>query len=241
MSLEGIRIVVLSVFYNTKNLLYPLYMSFKRNAGLSKYDFVVYDNSDKMDKKVITLPSQMSSIKLVNINPAKLVKDIPAYNGSAKHTKTIDMALNDLKGRYDFCILLDSDVIITSDISRYIKKMVQEDYTLCGYHDVTSNRNLIHPCAMIINLNHINKHNIHFYDRSRMYGVPPTKDTYDTGMSFYEDVVKNNLKVLEIPYNAYSSHFGAGSRDYKTAGKVRVGEIYRDLNLWLDKFKIYYN
>ena len=112
MSLEGIRIVVLSVFYNTKNLLYPLYMSFKRNAGLSKYDFVVYDNSDKMDKKVITLPSQMSSIKLVNINPAKLVKDIPAYNGSAKHTKTIDMALNDLKGRYDFCILLDSSHII---------------------------------------------------------------------------------------------------------------------------------
>lgn len=240
MDLGNLRIVVLSVFYNTKNLLYPLYMSFKRNSGLLNYDFVVYDNSDNPDERITSVSLDLSAVKLVSVNPATLVKDIPAYNGSAKHTKTIELALNALKGSYDICVLLDSDVIITSAVKPYIEQMIRENYTLCGYHDITSNRDLIHPCALIINLNDILKHNIHFYDNKRMYGVPPTRNTYDTGMSFYEDVLKKNLKVLEIPYNAYYSHFGAGSRDYKKAGKVLAGEIYRDLDEWLTKFNSFY-
>ena len=70
-----------------------------------------------------------------------------------------------------------------------------------------------------------------------MWYMNNIKATYDTGMSFYEDVIKNNLKVLELPYNYFANHFGAGSRDYKTAGKVKTNEkIYRDLHEWLTDF-----
>lgn len=241
MRLDGLRIVVVSVFYNTKDLLCPLFRSFKRNSGLSSSDFVVYDNSDDIRKKLCELGTEYKDIKLVSVNPAIFVNEgIQPYNGSAKHTKTIDMALSKLQESYDICVLLDSDVIITAPVVPYIEKMLLGNYTLCGFHHITVNRDLIHPCAMIINLNDIKTHNIRFYDKSRIIGIPPTANTYDTGMSFYEDVIKHNLRVLEIPYNAYYSHFGAGSRDYRKAGKVEVGEIYRDLDAWLNKFKSYY-
>jgi hypothetical protein len=63
------------------------------------------------------------------------------------------------------------------------------------------------------------------------------KNTYDTGMSFYEDVKKANLKVLELPYNDFAHHFGGGSRNYTTCGKVENGKIYRNLQEWLSDFK----
>jgi len=232
------KIAVVSIFYNTKRLLNPLYRSFKKQSNINEYDFYVYDNSDDEDKKVSTAED---GVIIRHIDSKSLIGDIPAYNGSAKHTKSIDIALNELKMKYDVCILLDSDIIITKSITPYLEEFIAGEYTLCGFHDITSNRNLIHPCAMIINLNDYRKYNLHFYDKMRMYGVKPTKNTYDTGMSFYEDVIKKNLKVLEIPYNSYFNHFGGGSRDYKTCGKVKTNDrIYRNLDEWLDDFKSFY-
>lgn len=234
------KIAVLTVFYNTKNFFYPLYESFIKMSGINidDFDFFVYDNSDRDNDKIPLSYNKFKNVNIKYINPSILIKDIPSYNGSAKHTKTIKIALDNLKNEYDTCILLDSDVVITNTLKNYLEEFIKNDYTICGYHDDNkSNRNLIHPCAMFINLNHYKKYNLSFYDKNRMYGVKPTTNTYDTGMSFYEDVKKLNLKILEIPYNSYFNHFGAGSRDYVNGGKVKTDKIYRSIIEWFKDFK----
>ena len=225
------KICLLTVFYNTPNLFKPLYGSYMKTSGLSNVcDFYIFENSSIKDKQL--------RVHDINVNieyiPTDFYKELPQSACSAKHTMTINYALNKLKSKYDFCILCDSDVIFVKDVMPIIEQMKRDDITLAGYHDITSNRNLIHPCAMIIDLKKIQ--NINFFDKKRMYGINGKK-TYDTGMSFYEDVVKAGLKVLELPYNYFAHHFGGGSRNYATCGKVENGKIYRNLQEWLNDFK----
>lgn len=229
------KICFFSVFYNTEFLFKPLIGSIRKNSGLNDYDVLIYDNSTDLHKRID--PSNSSDNIRIKYIGQETYKGIHLSNGSAIHTKTIDLGLHDIMNEYDYCILLDSDVLVIREIKSIIDIMDKYDFTLAGYHDVTNNRNLIHPCSMCINLKKINENKISFFDENRMWHLKNTGSTYDTGMSFYEDVIKKHLRVFELPYNYFAHHFGAGSRDYKTAGKVFDGKkIYRDISEWLNDF-----
>ena len=161
------------------------------------------------------------------------------------HCLALQLAMNDIGiDKYEFVILLDSDVIITDDLSHIIEKMKNEDYDIAGWHDggTGQQRNLIHPSLLFIKTKNILKNNIQFFDPNRI--ITPYENnsfTYDTGMSFYEDVCKAGLKTLELEYNKGYNHFCAGSRQNQIGLTKCKGSTYTDIWKWLKDFKKYYS
>ena len=129
------------------------------------------------------------------------------YN-SARHAKTIEYLLDKITTRY--VLLVDSDVVIIQDIEPIVANFIKRGAALMGYKRTTYTHPCIAPWACLIDLQQIKNNNIHFYDANRMLYVNDLVD-YDTGASFYEDIVNAGLKIVETPDNTYYRHFKGGS------------------------------
>lgn len=57
----------------------------------------------------------------------------------------------------------------------------------------------------------VRKNNIHYFDPSRIHGGFRDDRLYDTGGSFFEDVVVNGLLFGQININTYANHLDHGS------------------------------
>ena len=232
------KIAVVSIFYNTNFLLESLYGSFIKNSNISA-DFFIFDNSTNKDK-------QISSKQIENKNITIEYLQYDLFNksfGSKMHCMSIQFAFDKLLTIYDYLILLDSDVIITGDLSKIIDTMDSENYDIAGWHDGKKGapRNLIHPSFLFVKTKNIIKYNIKFFDENRIIEKGKLPLTYDTGMSFYEDVLKNDLRVLELKFNKNYNHFGCGSRAY-IPGKYTKNKksTHYDINTWLSDLYEYY-
>ena len=228
------KIAALSIFYQTRFLLNPLYNSFTRNSGITA-DFYIYDNSRNPNLRLQKDDVNGKNLILKYFNPM-IFQNIYA---SRMHCLSIQLTMNDLNiSNYEFLILLDSDVIITHDLSHIIQKMRNDNYDIAGWHDQSiEQRNLIHPSLLFIKTKNILEKKIQFFDPKRI--IVPWKDsfTYDTGMSFYEDVCKAGLKVLELEYNVGYNHFCAGCRQNQIGLTKSSKSKYSDINKWLKDFE----
>ena len=117
------NIAAVSIFYNTKQLLKPLYQSYINNSGVVS-DFYVYDNSNDVSQQLTDSDIENTCIQLRYI-PHEVIHNMI---GSKMHAKSIQFAFDDLLSLYDYIILLDSDVIITGSISDIIDQMEMGNY-----------------------------------------------------------------------------------------------------------------
>ena len=67
------------------------------------------------------------------------------------------------------------------------------------------------PILQYINMEIVRKNNIHYFDPSRIHGGFRDDRLYDTGGSFFEDIVVNGLPFGQINIDKYANHLVHGS------------------------------
>lgn len=205
------KVGIVIINYNTNALVNALIKSIKKNVKSIDYDIVVFDNST--DEKFIC----PNDVKLIDnsknslINFMKIIKEtscVPSSNNYAsyKHAMTVQFLLNILQ--YNDLVFLDSDILLKRDIDFIDQRFA----VIADYPDKKFKPRFI-PFIMYLNQSKIKSKNIKYLDIYRMHGGANAGNSciYDTGCSFYEDVVKAKLPVKKINYEEYIVHFGGGS------------------------------
>ncbi len=147
-----------------------------------------------------------------------------SYN-SARHAKTIDWLMSRIDTNY--MLLVDSDVVIVQNIETIVNDFINSHATLMGYKRTTYKHPCIAPWACLIDLRSVRMNNIKFYDESRMLYAHDLVD-YDTGASFYEDIIQKGLHCIETADNTYYRHFKGGSV-FKAQG---LAWLSNNLKVW---------
>lgn len=137
--------------------------------------------------------------------------------GSAKHSMSIQWLINNLDEEF---ILCDSDILLKKPID-FIDQTVA-----CVSDTIRITRTLyrIAPFIAYINTPLLKILKIKFFDGNRMHGLTNFGKFvyYDTGTSFYEDIIRHKKIKLhkKINYNDYIIHFGSGSWNNICWGKL---------------------
>lgn len=192
-------LTILTCNYNTPELVVNLYKSIKKYSKLD-CDFVVINTStDNCSEKILS----DNNIKYYN------------YRGGI-HGEAVNLGLRKIDTRY--VLLLDSDVLITSDISGIFQKMKSNNLTLMGnvVGDVAGKSlySRVEPWFCFIDKDNLKRYKIDFFDRERTKKSkqPGSDRVYDIGSTMYEDVVKNNLLIGNINVeNKRFIHYGGMS------------------------------
>lgn len=153
--------------------------------------------------------------QLVNFDAFKYKKYLgPSSNGgSAKHTMSIDYLLTTYFNDYDNVILMDNDTYLISDFISYIKSKNYSNFLTIAepFQKKRSVRLRFVPFIQYFNVEKIRKVNIRYFDPKRIMQIETGNESYDTGASFYEDILKNNLRYLNIKTNDFIRHLSSGS------------------------------
>lgn len=148
-------------------------------------------------------------------------EDPVANYGSAKHSKCISYAISELVST-PICLISDSDVIyrrsvygpysavragavVAADIGRELPGTHMSDESR---HSVAPR---IFPCICLVNVEAVRKSGISFYDPGRMMMLNGSGFTYDTGASFFADILAKNLPYAQIRMLDYVSHLASAS------------------------------
>lgn len=205
------------VHYNTPELTTCLCSSIYRTHPDAH--IVIFDNSNKrpFDKCKMFHAEYIDNTQgqLVNFEqelskyPSRQIQEQSSSGcnfGSAKHSMSVDWLCKHLVDNF---ILLDSDVLIKRPVD-----FIDDNFICCS--DIIQIHEDIYrilPMISYINVKKMREHNISFFDGSRMHAlvdVSSRYNWYDTGASFYEDIVKLNL-FHRIDCNDYIVHYGNGS------------------------------
>jgi hypothetical protein len=214
-----------TVHFNTVELTTCLCSSLKKFHPDCR--IVVFDNSTNrpLPKWVI----DEFNIEYYDNTHEKLLQFYPTFNksgvsidplirstndlGSAKHALTIDWLINNLP--YDDFVLFDSDVVLKKPIDFINSKYLTVGEISYKEHNEKNVRRLrLLPYCQYFNAAEIRRRNIKYFDASRIIGFDPllTKG-YDTGTSFYEDLLALNDAKLNtsIDLDNYINHYKNGS------------------------------
>lgn len=216
------NLTIFIVNYNTYELTNNAIQSIRK---FSNDTIVLFDNSDK---EIEFKNSNINNIKIINNTKQNIINfnedferldkkfKIPNHIkqlhkngsnfGSYKHCKTIQWAFENIKT--DNLIIFDSDIILKHDF----KNIINQNYITAGQIEIRNNKALrIYPFIQYINLKIVKQHKINFFDETRMQDISQYYNGYDTGGSFYEDICKNNLPIMNINFEDYIEHLGGGS------------------------------
>jgi hypothetical protein len=224
---------ILTVHFNTPELTSALIKSI--NIFTQDAKIFVFDNSDQRplfdeDKAKVTY---FDNTKGQLIDFEKWLSQFPYRDasgnnfGSAKHTKSIDYCFELIP---DGFILLDSDILLTKDISIYW----DQDYACSGEIRTTGKHRIgiprLLPFICYINVPMCKQHNIRYCNPQYTWMLTK-KDPdrfYDTGAWLIEDIRRNKLPIKTLLKNDYSVHYGKAS--WKNGQKDP--QIW-----WLNKYK----
>ena len=67
------------------------------------------------------------------------------------------------------------------------------------------------PFLQYFNVHNIRKNSLRYFDQTRITQLKGGDDTYDTGASFFEDIVTNKLKYETINTGQFIRHLAGGS------------------------------
>ena len=206
------KVGIVIINYNTNTLVNALIKSIKKNVKSIDYDIVVFDNSTSEKFMCPNDVKLIDNTKNSLINFTKIIKEtscVPSSNNYAsyKHAMTVQFLLNILQ--YDDLVFLDSDILLKRDIDFIDQRFA----VIADYPGKTTSTPRFVPFIMYLNQSKIKSKNIKYLDIYRMHGGANARNSciYDTGCSFYEDVVKAKLPVKKINYEEYIVHFGGGS------------------------------
>lgn len=204
--------------FNTTDLVNLLIRSIIKNVRSLRYRIMVVDNSTlekfSLDKSI---DLEGHSVKVLDNTGKKLFDTdmlIKRYSrvesnnnyASLRHAIAIqwilDTAENDV-------ILLDSDVVIKRDIDFIGDKY----FTVAdvGCNAVNIRRFL--PFIQYFDIKKIREYRLRYLDIDRMHGGRNAENSkkYDTGASFYEDVIRKKIPYKVINHNVYIDHLKGGS------------------------------
>ena len=201
------------VHYNTPELTTALVKSIRKHTAGCR--IVIFDNSTlrpfpAMDG-VEVIDNTMGQI----INFGALLEKYPDRvktcnnHASSKHIASVDWLFDYLPEGF---LLMDSDVLVKEDIS----PLFNERMAWVGAVEYTPQywfqAKRCYPFLLWINVPLCAAHGIRFWHEGMSYKLshhgPPY---YDTGGSFYEDVMAAGLRTKEVNIGRYIEHFGAGS------------------------------
>ncbi len=159
----------------------------------SKGQLVDFEKVKTENKKYLT-PQE------IKIHDAGIKNGVSDW-GSIKHSASIQWLLDNLNEEF---ILLDSDVLL--------KKSLKDLYVNEIVGDVEQRRFVPYVCHFPKNLK------IKFLDITRFNAC---KMEFDTGGTFIQDIIKNNIPMTNIKWSDYVIHFGNGSwRGNRTFGNL---------------------
>ena len=213
------KLNVFMVNFNTTELTNFAIKSIIQNAGLENYTINVIDNSNRIsfttrNKQINILDNTKGQLIDVNKMVLDNLKGLPYKKGkygSYMHCATIQYILDN----FDNVLLFDSDIVVKKKID-----FIDENAIGCfhiekpridswGFH--VAERAV--PFIQYFNTKLIKELGIRYLDNDRICcgNVPmKTKEVYDTGASFLEDVKKfSNYKTFD--FNDYINHLRAAS------------------------------
>lgn len=200
------------VNYNTPQFIEKLIMSI--NKFVKDAHITVFDNSDKLP-----FVNTFDNVKVVNNTNGQIIdfddflNKYPKRNyssaksnnwASAKHCYTIQKCIDIADDNF---ILLDSDVILTKDVS----ELFDNDYIYVS-EVLTQGNGLkrVAPYLCYINVYKCKQNNVKYFDERYMHGLDATSsDKYDTGGAFYINC--QNYQHKDIVIKDYAIHYGHGS------------------------------
>ena len=216
-------IAIVSVNYNTSRLINLWLRSlFKQQTDISKYKVFVFDKSDK-EKLVIDSvdPKRVEIIdnttgKYVDFNGEVFLNmcktETENHHASMRHCYAIQWLLDNIDA--DSLVLFDSDTILKKPLDFLAKRPRLSKVSIFGTdHNKVTTRAV--PFMQYFNLNLLKCANIRYFDPTRIRGGLDSNNSaiYDTGTSFYEDIIKSGLmRCCElISVDDYISHLQHGS------------------------------
>lgn len=217
--------------FNTTELTNGCIRSIQLRYAKKNYKIVVLDNSDKISFSLdSTLNNNACNISVLDntkqqlidfdhimkTSPYKLMPFNANNFGSLKHACSIQFLLNICCT--DCMLLFDSDTILLQDIdfidTKYASIADLEENGKIGRNGKTySSFTRMLPFIQFFNVKMIQEHKIAYFDYARMHGIlaPNRGNYYDTGASFYADLISNKLPIKRIDYNQYIKHLDHGS------------------------------
>jgi hypothetical protein len=221
-------ITLISTSYNTPLHIETMLKSFVAVHGDGPFKFVLMENSTETD-----------TTKILDIFKVPYV----SFKGDT-HSISVDKALVQCKTKY--ALLVDSDIIFRQHIGKLIEVMRKNDGALMG--EITADRGgfklkkRVNPWFCLIDMGKIREKRIRFHDQFRINttnsgafyrNIPININAnnyvayYDVGSTFYEDINKSGLKILEAPgIIKYFTHFEGSSwhRNSGHEGFIKIGE-----------------
>lgn len=232
--------------YNTPKHILTMLRSFVKTNGDGPWNLVLFDNST----------DEISS-GLLNEN------EIFHYRTPGQtHSPTIDKLLLNCKTKY--ALLVDSDIIFRQKIDKLIDVMEKTGAAIlgqtCGDRGGYRLNKRVHPWFCLINVEKVKQHKISWHDQKRIddtnsgyfYKNVPIcpfvgniTPFYDNGATFYEDVCKAGLRIVEaIGIEKYYTHYEGSSwqRNSGHSGFENLGnsvyemflkeyEFYKDVDI----------
>lgn len=247
-------LTLISCSFNTPHVLTML-RSFVKHHGDGQFNAIIMENSTNEDMR-----SALAESGVYFIN-----------NAGGTHSRSIDELIATCNTRY--ALLVDSDIVFQQSIEKLLQVMKDNNGTIMG--EVCGDRGgyllnkRVHPWFCLINVTHIKDNKIRFHDQKRIdltnsnyfYENVPlnpfrhnARPLYDVASTFYEDIVKAKLKVLEANgIKKYFNHYEGGSwqrqsghEHYINSGNAVYEEFLKEAKLYegvsiKGKFKVNIN
>jgi len=224
------ELTLITCSYNTPEHLITMLRSFVKIHGDGPFNIVIMENSTNGDTAKL----------LDGFNIEYIV------NKGSTHSPAVDKAL--LYVRTRFALLVDSDVVFRQDVTKLIDVMKINNGALlgeiCGDRGGYQLYKRVHPWFCLIDVDQIRAKHICFHDQKRIadtgstafyQNIPinPVKRNivkfYDVGSTFYEDINKAGLKVIEAKgIQKYYEHF-EGSSWHRQSDHKGFNELGRQM------------
>lgn len=178
------------------------------------YNIVVLDNSDKF--RFSTTNNQVKIIDNTNQHILNFNEFIEEFGGisinnyaNMKHAISIQFLLNICQTEY--MLLFDSDAQLKNKVD-----FIEQEYVTIGglqkqYIATWSNNEVrlprIVPFIQFFNIPLLRQFKLKYFDPLKIIGsYSDNASSFDTGASFYEEIVKNDLPIKIIDYTKYINH-----------------------------------
>jgi len=208
------NLTIISCSYNTPVITKVMLKSFIKVHGNGPFNFLISENSTNNETKDMLFNNNVPYIE----------------NKGATHVEGVQALLD--KCRTKYALLVDTDIVFKENISSLLQSIDDNEITLagtvCGSRGGFNLHARVHPWFCIINVHDINKYKIKFNDMIRVkesnsegfYNNIPinkvpqgnTEPMYDVGATFYEDILKHNLKIANLlNLNVWFKHYEGSS------------------------------
>lgn len=232
MDLQYPELTLLSASFNTPEHVLRMLKSFVHVHGTGPFQLILCENSTNDETRTALKENKIDFIN----------------SPGGTHSRSVDRLLMACSTRY--ALLVDTDIIFREKIDKLLEVMKINAAALMG--EIQADRGgyrlfpRVAPWFCLIDVEQIKEKRIPFHDQARIYNtnsqyfyqavplnphINNSRPFYDVGATFYEDINKAKLKILDAKgIGKYFTHYEGGSwrRSSGNEGYVKLGNsVYR--------------